>query len=59
MYIYNLTDITRTYVSNGLLIIQFFDDNFIFLNANKEVLSLEEIKKHKKHFLKTTKKEEE
>lgn len=59
MYVYNLTDITRTYVSNGLLIIQFCDDNFIFLNANKEILSLEEIKKHKKHFLKTTKKEEE
>ena len=58
MYVYNLTDITRSYVCNGIIILQFVDDNFIFIPYKKDIFNIEQIKKHKKFFLKTTKKED-
>jgi len=60
MYIYQLTDLARYYVYNNILVLQFFDDNFIFLNYEKNNNEIKKIKetKLKKHFLKEMKKEE-
>ena len=56
--VYNLTDISIYYVFNKMILLQTFDNNFIFLNneSNSDI-DLIKINIKKKHFLRTLKKE--